>query len=147
VKVVRDQNGLVNIYASTPTDLFAAQGWVHASGACGDGSLAPLGAGRLAELFGESADTDQFTDVGLATGRPARPRCRQDAQDPDAYSSGVNAWLDTHADLPCRLSPASSAGRRIIRLQARAMDGARHGDLAESQARSLGSNWDSELFG
>jgi acyl-homoserine lactone acylase PvdQ len=31
VKVVRDQNGLVNIYASTPTDLFAAQGWVHAS--------------------------------------------------------------------------------------------------------------------
>ncbi len=31
VTVIRDKSGIPHIYASTPADLFAAQGWVHAS--------------------------------------------------------------------------------------------------------------------
>ena len=62
VDVLRDENGFVHIYADTPEDLFAAQGWVHASERMWQMELwRRIGAGRLSELFGEATlDTDRF---------------------------------------------------------------------------------------
>ena len=62
VTIHRDENGFVNIYASTPHDLFLAQGYVHASERMWQMEIfRRIGAGRLAELFGASQiDTDRL---------------------------------------------------------------------------------------
>lgn len=101
VDVLRDANGIVQIYADTPEDLFAAQGWVHASERMWQMELwRRIGAGRLSELFGErTLETDRF--VRTIGWRQAAERDLE-AFSPDvraaldAYARGVNAWLDEH---------------------------------------------------
>lgn len=105
VRVVRDQYGIPNIYASTTEDLFRAQGWTHASERMWQMEVwRRIGAGRLSELFGDST---------LANDRFIRTLGWRQAAEKDwtvmsdegkravqAYADGVNAWLDTHGDLP-----------------------------------------------
>ncbi len=105
VRVVRDQYGIPNIYASTTEDLFAAQGWVHASERMWQMEVwRRIGAGTLSELFG---------DTSLARDRYIRTLGWRAAAEKDwtvmsdegktaliAYASGVNAWLDQHGDMP-----------------------------------------------
>lgn len=101
VDVLRDEQGFVHIYADTPEDLFAAQGWVHASERMWQMELwRRIGAGRLSELFGETTlDTDRF--IRTLGWRQAAAR-DLDAFSPDvrsaldAYARGVNAWLADH---------------------------------------------------
>jgi penicillin G amidase len=102
VEVVRDGNGIPQIYADQPGDLFAAQGYVHAQDRFFEMDFRRhVTAGRLSELFGKDAlETDKFVrtlgwrrvaekELGLLT-----PTTRAYLDD---YARGVNAYLSTHA--------------------------------------------------
>ncbi|GAA1618050.1 penicillin acylase family protein [Kribbella sancticallisti] len=102
VEVVRDANGIPQIYADRPSDLFAAQGYVHAQDRFFEMDFRRhVTSGRLAELFGKKAlETDKFVrtlgwrrvaekELGLLT-----PATRQYLDD---YARGVNAYLSNHS--------------------------------------------------
>ncbi len=102
VEVIRDTNGIPQIYADSPSDLFAAQGYVHAQDRFFEMDFRRhVTAGRLSELFGADAlETDKFVrtlgwrkvaekELGLLS-----PSTRQYLDD---YARGVNAYLDTHS--------------------------------------------------
>lgn len=102
VEVVRDAQGIPQIYADSPSDLFAAQGYVAAQDRFFEMDFRRhVTAGRLSELFGESAlETDKFIrtlgwrrvaekELGLL-----RPSTRQYLDD---YARGVNSYLSTHS--------------------------------------------------
>ena len=103
-----------------------------------------ISAGRLAELFGASQlDTDKF--IRTLGWRVAAQR-DLDAVAPearailDAYTEGVNAWLDGHRGslgLAFRREPASRPSR------GRDLDTVAWGKV---QAWNLGGNFDSEVF-
>ena len=101
--VRRDVNGIAQIEATDPHDLFMAQGYVHAQERIWQMEVwRHISSGRLAELFGPgSVDDDRFIrtlgwrqaaerDLALLA-----PKTRAVL---DAYAAGVNAWLDTHRD-------------------------------------------------
>lgn len=101
VTVARDINGIAQITATTPGDLFFAQGYVHASERMWQMEVwRHISAGRLSELFGESQlETDRFirtvgwraaAERDLAAVSPAGRIAL------DGYAAGVNAWLDSH---------------------------------------------------
>ncbi|HEX5147641.1 MAG TPA: penicillin acylase family protein [Candidatus Limnocylindrales bacterium] len=101
--VVRDETGIAHITADSTHDLFFAQGYVHASERMWQMEVwRHIGAGRLAELFGESQlDTDRF--IRTLGWRAAAQRDLDATGDAtravlDAYTDGVNAWLDGHRD-------------------------------------------------
>ncbi len=98
VKIVRSDQGIPQITATTSHDLFFAQGFVHAQDRFWQMDFwRHIGAGRLSELFG----ADQIsTDVFLRTMGWARVAAQEYAllSDEtraalDAYSEGVNAYL------------------------------------------------------
>ncbi|MEY9212331.1 penicillin acylase family protein [Thermobifida halotolerans] len=111
VTVHRDEYGITHLYADTPEDLFAAQGYVHAQ----DRFWAMdfnrhVTAGRLAELFG----ADQVpTDAYLRTmGWRRVAEAEYDLLDDDtrayltAYADGVNAYLDGRSNTEVSLEYA-----------------------------------------
>jgi penicillin amidase len=102
VEVVRDANGIPQIYADKPADLFAAQGYVAAQDRFFEMDFRRhVTSGRLSELFGPDAlETDKFVrtlgwrrvaekELGLLS-----PATRQYLDD---YARGVNAYLDQHS--------------------------------------------------
>lgn len=102
VEVVRDANGIPQIYADKPADLFAAQGYVAAQDRFFEMDFRRhVTSGRLAELFGPDAlETDKFVrtlgwrrvaekELGLLS-----PATRQYLDD---YARGVNSYLDQHS--------------------------------------------------
>ncbi|TCO48471.1 penicillin amidase [Kribbella antiqua] len=102
VEVVRDANGIPQIYGDSPADLFAAQGYVAAQDRFFEMDFRRhVTAGRLSELFGKDAlETDKFVrtlgwrrvaekELGLLN-----PSTRQYLDD---YARGVNAYLETHS--------------------------------------------------
>jgi penicillin amidase len=101
VQVVRDRYGILQITADDPHDLFMAQGYAHAQERMWQMEISRrIGAGRLSELFGSGTlDTDRY--VRTLGWRVAAQR-DLDAMSPDsiaildAYSKGVNAWIDEH---------------------------------------------------
>jgi penicillin G amidase len=101
VEIYRDAYGIPQIYATTTHDLFMAQGYVHAQDRFWQMDFwRHIGAGRLAEMFGESQlDTDRFLRT-LGWARVAQQELNQ--ADPDslailqAYADGVNAYLADH---------------------------------------------------
>jgi penicillin amidase len=101
VSVARDANGIADITATTPHDLFVAQGYVHASERLWQMEVwRHIGAGRLSELFGPSQlDTDRF--IRTVGWRQAAQR-DLDALSPQVrdilqwYADGVNAFIDGH---------------------------------------------------
>lgn len=102
VTVQRDRFGIIQITADDRHDLFVAQGYVHAQERMWQMEISRrIGAGRLAELFGKSqVDTDRY--IRTLGWRVAAERDLA-AMSPDstaiiqAYSDGVNAWIDEHA--------------------------------------------------
>ena len=101
VTVLRDENGLVNIYADNPHDLFVAQGYVHAQERLWQMEVwRHISSGRLSELFGASTLAEdrfirtmgwrQAAERDLAA-LSAGPRAAL-----DAYAEGVNAYIDQH---------------------------------------------------
>ncbi len=102
VEVIRDENGIPQLYADTAADLFAAQGYVHAQDRFFEMDVRRhITSGRLAEMFGEDAlETDKFVrtlgwrrvaEKELAMLAPATRRYLDD------YAAGVNAYLDDHS--------------------------------------------------
>jgi penicillin amidase len=98
VEVLRDPYGVPHIYAANEHDLFMAQGFVHAQDRFWQMDFwRHIGAGRTAEMFGESqVETDKF----LRTMGWARVAAQELEQiDPqtlstmEAYAEGVNAYL------------------------------------------------------
>jgi penicillin G amidase len=154
VQVVRDRYGILQITADDPHDLFMAQGYAHAQERMWQMEISRrIGAGRLSELFGSSTlDTDRY--VRTLGWRVAAQR-DLDAMSPDslaildAYSKGVNAWIDEHNG---RLStPFVFAGLKagiggvggFTLEQWTPLDTA---TWQKVQAWSLGGNVDTEIF-
>jgi penicillin amidase len=99
VEVLRDDAGIPQVYADNASDLFFAQGFVHAQDRFFEMDLRRhLTAGRLSELFGETA---LETDMVVRTLGWRRVAERELAiLDPDtrgyldAYAAGVNAYIE-----------------------------------------------------
>jgi penicillin amidase len=100
-RIVRDAQGIPHILASDEHDLFFLQGWVHAEDRLFQMDLFRRQAsGTLAELVGPDAlDSDvQLRTIGL---RRAAERSLPLLSEPvmnafEAYSDGVNAFIDSH---------------------------------------------------
>lgn len=98
VDVVRDKNGIVQIYADSSEDLFFAQGYVHAQDRFFEMDFRRhVTSGRLAELVGTAAiDTDKYTRT-LGWRRVAEEEVRElDSRTRaflQAYADGVNAYI------------------------------------------------------
>lgn len=107
VRVVRDQYGVPQIYASSSEDLFYAQGYVEAQDRFWQmDAWRHITAGRLSELVGKDAlETDEFTRT-MGWRRVAEQEL--DLLDKDtvgnlqAFSRGVTAYIRTHG--PSQLS-------------------------------------------
>ncbi|MGD8759239.1 MAG: penicillin acylase family protein [Anaerolineales bacterium] len=101
VEVYRDSFGVPHIYASTEHDLFMAQGYVHAQDRFWQMDFwRHIGAGRLAEMFGESQlETDMFLRT-MGWARVAQQEYESFDQatraNLEAYAEGVNAYLTEH---------------------------------------------------
>ena len=99
--VIRDRSGIIQITAGDRHDLFLAQGYVHAQERMWQMEISRrIGAGRLAELFGEGqVDRDRY--IRTLGWRDAAQH-DLDAMSPEttailqAYSEGINAWIDEH---------------------------------------------------
>jgi penicillin amidase len=103
VTVIRDSWGIPHIYASTPHDLFLAQGYLHAQDRFWQMEFSRrIGAGRLSELLGESTlEQDRFIRT-LGWHRTAAQELELLDDEVraalEAYADGVNAYVDTHRD-------------------------------------------------
>jgi penicillin amidase len=99
VEVLRNGQGIPQIYADNATDLFFAQGFVQAQDRFYEMDFRRhLTAGRLAELVGEDAvETDEFVrtlgwrDVARRELDGLRPDTQRYLE---AYSDGVNAYIE-----------------------------------------------------
>jgi penicillin amidase len=101
VTVMRDQWGVPHIYASNSHDLVFAQGYVHAQDRFWQMEFwRRIGAGRLAEILGESAlDSDRFIrTVGWHRTAAQELEVLDDETRAvlEAYAEGVNAYISTH---------------------------------------------------
>ncbi len=105
IEIIRNAEGVPRIAAQTDADAFWAIGYVHAQERLWQMELQRrLGAGRLSELFGiETLISDEFMRT-LGVYRSAKdswkiltPRAQKSLQ---AYSDGVNAWLNEDPVLP-----------------------------------------------
>ena len=101
VDIYRDQMGIANIYASTPHDLFFAQGYVHAQERFWQMDFyRHVGQGRTSEMFGKSSlENDMFLTT-LGWRRVAAQEYEAFTPDSkailEAYADGVNAYLQDH---------------------------------------------------
>lgn len=99
VEIWRDGNGVPHIFAESGVDAWFALGYVHAQDRMWQMEfMRRLGAGRLAEIIGESAlESDRFMrTLGLhrlaeAQAAALSPQARPAFQ---SYAAGVNAWLE-----------------------------------------------------
>jgi len=101
VEIYRDSLGIPQIYASNEKDLFMAQGYVHAQDRFFQMDLwRHMGQGRVSEMFGESMiGTDKFLRT-MGWTRIVEEEIRQmdsaSLSILQAYTDGVNAYLETH---------------------------------------------------
>jgi penicillin amidase len=122
VEVVRDANGIPQIYADRPGDLFEAQGYVHAQDRFFEMDFRRhVTSGRLAELFGEAAlDTDKFVRT-LGWRRVAEKELR-------LLAPATRSYLDAYAQGGERL-PRPALGLRPVAGVRRAVTEARRPGL------------------
>jgi penicillin amidase len=142
--VRRDINGIAQITADSPHDLFMAQGYVHAQERMWQMEVwRRISSGRLSEVFGKgSLDTDRFIRTlgwRQAAERDLAALGPETRAVLDAYAAGVNAWLDANRD---------HLGLAFLITGDRpepwsAVDTLAFGKL---QAWNLGGNMDAEIF-
>lgn len=143
VTVIRDRWGVPHIYAENQSDLFFAQGYVHAQDRLWQMELnRRLGSGGLAEIFGEVAlGTDRFVrTVGFR--RAAEADLEMVDEDTrsalEAYAAGVNAFLDAKQPLPLEFT--------VLRFKPEPwmpLDSLTWGKV---MAWNLSVNWDTEIL-
>lgn len=101
VDVVRDRDAIPHIFATTKRDALFGLGYVHAQDRLWQMEFQRrIGHGRLSEIFGEAAlSQDRFLRT-VGFGRAAASAWQRlpvdDRRDIDAYVSGVNAFIATH---------------------------------------------------
>ena len=153
--ISRDISGVTHIAAGTSHDLFFAQGWVHASERMWQMEIwRRIGAGRLAELFGESqVATDSFirtVDWRGAAERDLAALSDETRSFLDAYAAGVNAFLDGHPNtlgLSFVVAGAlAGQGTGLAGLRPEPWTPLDTLTWAKVQAWGLGGNLDSEIF-
>jgi penicillin amidase len=155
VQISRDESGVTHIAAGNQHDLFFAQGWVHASERMWQMEVwRRIGAGRLAELFGQSQlETDRFVrtlDWRGAAARDLEVLSEDTKAILQAYADGVNAYVRDHAG---SLGAAFTVAG-LLSGEAAGLDGLRPEPWtpldtltwAKVQAWGLGGNMDSEIF-
>jgi penicillin G amidase len=101
VDVYRDKMGIPHIYASTPHDLFFAQGYVHAQDRFWQMDVSRhIGSGRLSEMFGKSPLSKDLFLRTLGWARVGEQELKmlspKDLARMQAYADGVNAYLADH---------------------------------------------------
>ena len=102
VTVIRDDQGIPQIYADTTADLMRAQGYVHAQDRFYEMDVRRhITAGRLSEMFGSATlDTDKSIRT-MGWRRVAERELAMLAPETrsalEAYSEGVNSYLDDHS--------------------------------------------------
>ncbi len=97
VDIIRDEFGVPHIFAESEPDLFLSLGFVMAQDRLWQMDFhRRLGAGRLAELFGEElVETDlYFRTLTAGMGRPAIPPDSRRLL--EAFAAGVNAYIESH---------------------------------------------------
>jgi len=103
VDVKRDGNGIPQIYADTPADLFRAQGYVQAQDRFYEMDVRRhLTSGRLSEMFGKGqVETDAFLRTlnwhGIAQQEYDHQLDATTKSYLRAYTDGVNAYLGDHS--------------------------------------------------
>jgi penicillin G amidase len=101
VDIYRDNMGIPHIYATTPHDLFFAQGYVHAQERFWQmDTWRHIGSGTLSEMFGKGqVETDTFLRT-LGWRLTAEQEYAELAPEVksilDSYTEGVNAYLKDH---------------------------------------------------
>ena len=101
VDIVRDQDAVTHVFASTKRDTFYGLGYAHAQDRLWQMEFQRrVGHGRLSEILGPAAvATDRFLRT-LGTGRAARSAWdglpAEAKTDIGAYVAGVNAFISTH---------------------------------------------------
>ena len=144
VTVDRDASGFAHITATTPHDLFLAQGFVHASERMWQMEVwRRISAGRLSEVFGAgSLDEDRFIRTlgwRQASERDLAAMSAEARAIVDAYVAGVNAWLDANrGNLGLAFLVVGDEPEPWT-----ALDTLTWGKV---QAWNLGGNMDSEIF-
>ncbi len=101
VRVVRDAQGVPNILAATRHDLLAAQGFVTAQDRLWQmDAIRRFATGTLAEIFGSRFAAHDVAQRNLLlsylAARAVATLPQEDRADLQAYSDGVNAYIDTH---------------------------------------------------
>ena len=119
VKIVRDTYGVPHIYANNQDDLFFAQGYITAQDRFWQMEFwRHIGMGRISEIAGEATlEQDRFIRT-MGWNRMAESYIDYYEQEApefiailEAYSAGVNAYIDENRDTcPCksRFSAAST---------------------------------------
>ena len=103
VRVIRDEQGVPTIEAATPEDLFVAQGYVTAQDRLWQMDIVRrAAAGELSEIAGESTlklDREQrILGLRVAAETAERNITTRDRAYFDAYTRGVNAFIESHRD-------------------------------------------------
>jgi penicillin amidase len=116
VTVLRDEAGIVRILGEDPHDLFLAQGYVHAQERLWQMEVwRHISAGRLSELFGKSTlDQDRFIRTlgwRQAAQRDLDAMSKGARAAVDAYTDGVNAYIDSHGQSNLGLAFVATAMR------------------------------------
>lgn len=100
VDIYRDAIGVPHIYATTPHDLFFAQGFVHAQDRFWQMDFwRHVGSGRISEMFSSEVETDAFLRTlgwritAEKEWEELNPELKSNLQ---AYTDGVNAYLKDH---------------------------------------------------
>ena len=144
VEVIRDRWGVPHIYAASEEDLFFAMGYVHAQDRMWQMEFQRrLAAGRLSEVIGEA--TLEFDRIFRILGLYRAAEADLAVLDPasrhilDAYSAGVNAYLDAH---PGRWSVEIS----LLRFAPEPWQPADSLSWLKVMAWNMGCNWASELI-
>ncbi|MCB0044024.1 MAG: penicillin acylase family protein [Caldilineaceae bacterium] len=143
VQVRRDKHGVPFLCAASQTDLYRAQGFVHAQDRLWQMEQNRRTAyGTLAELFGEAAlEADRFSRI-IGFGRAAQREL--DALDDatratlEQYAAGVNAFIETH---PGRLG----AEFNLLRVKPDPWTPLDSLACLKMIAWALSVNWESEL--
>ena len=143
VTVTRDRWGVPHIYAENLSDLFFAQGYVHAQDRLWQMELnRRIGSGRLAEIFGEVAlDTDRFIrTVGFRRAAEADLEVLDEETRSalEAYAAGVNAFLAEKQPLPLEFT--------ILRFKPEPWTPLDSLTWGKVMAWNLSINWDTEIL-
>jgi penicillin amidase len=100
VNAYRDNMGVPNIFATTTHDLFLAQGYIHAQDRFWQMDFwRHVGSARIAEMFPSQLSSDMFLRTLGWKEIVEKEYSAMDVQSKsllEAYSEGVNAYINTH---------------------------------------------------